>query len=129
MKNSLKQARGQCFVHRDEAPILKDDKLPRGLKAAVNRAAVGTAPKVSVTQRKKCARKSVFDERDTDRRKNLERWIENANNSLIETPENKRRNLIKAAWRNVIRKETNEKRNTLQLGNAEVSGNSGAIEA
>jgi len=127
MKYSLNQAKGNVHVHRDEAPILKDDKLPRGLKAAVNRAAVGTAPKVSITQRKKCARKSVFDERDTDRRKNLERWIENANNSIIETPENKRRNLIKAAWRNVIRKETNEKRNTPRFGNAEVSGDTGAI--
>ena len=129
MKNSLKQARGQCTVHRDEAPILKDDKLPRGLKAAVKRAAVGTAPRVSIHTRRKSVRKSVFDERKADRQKNLERWIENANNSLIETPENKRRNLIKAAWKNVIRKENNEKRNTLQLGNDKVSGNSGAIEA
>lgn len=127
MKYSCNQARGRCTVHRDEAPILKDDKLPRGLKSAIKRAAVGTAPKVSITQRKKCARKSVFDERDTDRRKNLERWIENANNSIIETPENKRRNMIKAAWRNVIRKETNEKRNTSRSGNAEVSGNPGTI--
>jgi hypothetical protein len=129
MKYSRSQAKGRCIVHRDEATILKDDKLPRGLKAAVKRAAVGTEPKVSIHTRRKCVRKSVFDERNTDRRKNLERWIENANNSIIETPENKRRNLIKAAWRNVIRKENNEKRNTLQLGNAEVSGNSGAIKA
>ena len=129
MKYSRNQAKGRAIVHRDEAPILKDDKLPRGLKAAVKRAVVGTAPKVSIHTRRKSVRKSVFDERSTDRRKNLERWIENANNSLIETPENKRRNLIKAAWRNVIRKENNEKRNTLQLGNAEISGNSGAIEA
>lgn len=105
MKYSRNDAKGRNKAHWQEAPVLKNDKLPRGVKAAIKRAAVGTPAKVSIYQRRKAVRNSVFRERDADHKRNLERWIENESKSLIETPENKRRNLIKAAWNNVMRRE------------------------
>ena len=108
--------------------MLAAKSAPKGMKEALNKVLDDRKLQIaSRTQRRNQFYAIAKEEQFLDRKRNLERWIENANNSIIETPENKRRNLIKAAWRNIIRKETNEKRNTLQLGNAEVSGNSGAI--
>lgn len=97
-------------MHRNEATILKNDKLPRGVTTAIRKAVVGTPAKVPVQKRRKAVRRSVFEERHTERRKNLERWLENESHSIIETPENKRRNLIKAAWNKVIRQENYAKK-------------------
>jgi hypothetical protein len=105
MKYSRKQAKGRCKVHQDEPPLLVNDKLPRGVVTAICRAAVGTASKVSVHTRMKSVRRSVFDEKQADRRKNLKRWIENTQHSVIRTPENERRNMLRTAWKNVLRKE------------------------
>lgn len=44
-------------------------------------------------------------EQQRTKARNIERWRENESKSIIETPENKRRNLIKAAWNNVKRRE------------------------
>ena len=110
--------------------MLAAKSAPKGMKEALNKVLDDRKLQIaSRTQRRNQFYAIAKEEQFLDRKRNLERWIENANNSIIETPENKRRNLIKAAWRNVIRKENNEKRNTLQLGNDKVSGNSGSIKA
>ena len=110
MKYSRNDAKGRNKAHWQEAPVLKDDKLPRGVKTAIRNAVVGTPAKVPVQKRRKAVRRSVFQERQAERRKGLERWLENESHSLIETPENKRRNMIKAAWNKVIRQENYAKK-------------------
>ena len=83
---------------------------PKGIRAALNKAI--EKMDIKIASKRTCRRNYIFmaaQEHRIDRKRNLEKWIENANNSVIETPENKRRNMIKTAWRNVIRKENNEK--------------------
>ncbi|CAB5224858.1 hypothetical protein UFOVP742_21 [uncultured Caudovirales phage] len=83
---------------------------PKGMRQALKKA----IDKMDIKLAGKWTRRRNYifmaaEERRIERKRNLEKWIENANNSIIETPENKRRNLIKTAWKNVIRKENNEK--------------------
>ena len=83
---------------------------PKGMTKALNKAI--EKMDIKIGSKRACRRNYIFmaaAEHKIDRKRNLEKWVDNLNNSIIETPENKRRNMIKTAWRNVIRKENNEK--------------------
>jgi len=109
--------------------MLPAKSAPKGMKEALNKVLDDRKLQILTRTRRRNQFYAIAKEEQwLERKRRTDQWVKNADNSIIETPENKRRNLIKAAWRNVIRKENNEKRNTLQLGNAEVSGNSGAIK-
>ena len=124
----MKKKKERHYNVPSQVEMLPARSAPKGIKEALNKVLDDKGLQIASRNKRRNQFYAIAaEEHRLDRKRNLERWIENANNSLIETPENKRRNMIKAAWRNIIRKETNEKRNTLQLGNAEVSGNSGAI--
>lgn len=83
---------------------------PKGMKKALDKAIEKMDIKISSKKyRRYNYMYTAAAEHRLDRKRNLEKWVDNLNNSIIETPENKRRNMIKTAWRNVIRKENNEK--------------------
>tara|TARA_R110000868_G_scaffold338824_1_gene599564 strand:- start:209 stop:535 length:327 start_codon:yes stop_codon:yes gene_type:complete len=93
-----------------QVEMLPAKGTPKGMKEALNKAI--EKMDIGIGSKQTCRRNYIFmaaRERMIESKRTLEKWIENSNNSIIETPENKRRNMIKAAWKNVIRKENNEK--------------------
>jgi len=124
----MKKKKERHYNVPSQVEMLPARSTPKGLKEALNKVLEDKGLHLASKRKRRNQFYAITaEEHRLETKRNLERWIENANNSLIETPENKRRNLIKAAWRNVIRKETNEKRNTSRFGNAEVSGDTGLV--
>ena len=110
--------------------MLPARSAPKGMKEALNKVLDDRKLQILTRTRRRNQFYAIAKEEQwLERKRRTDQWVKNADNSIIETPENKRRNLIKAAWRNIIRKENNEKRIALQLGNAEVQEHSGSIEA
>lgn len=124
----MKKKKERHYNVPSQVEMLPARSAPKGIKEALNKVLNDRGLEIaSKNKRRNQFYAIAAEEHRLDRKRNLEKWVDNLNNSIIETPENKRRNFIKAAWRNVIRKETNEKRNTSRFGNAEVSGDTGLV--
>lgn len=115
MKYSRNKAKGRNKAHWDTELPTVVKRSPKGLQAALKEATKKLPARKTKTEFKKDFRRSVFMEQQTTKARNIERWRENESKSIIETPENKRRNLIKAAWNNVTRRE--------QYAKAKAAGN------
>jgi hypothetical protein len=105
-----KHAKGAMRSHLDIERPVAIDRSPKGLNGALKEAMKKLPKPKTKHQRKKEFRTSVFKEQRLTSAKNIERWLHNEAHSIIETPENRRRNMIRAAYNNVIRKENYAKK-------------------
>jgi ketol-acid reductoisomerase len=110
MKYTSHKAKGRNKAHWDTELPTVVTRSPNGLQAALKEAVKKLPKRKTKTQFKKEFRRSVFIEQQTTKAQNIKRWRENESKSLIETPENKRRNMIRAAWNSVTRREEHAKK-------------------
>lgn len=105
-----KHAKGAMRSHRDIERPVAIDRSPNGLNGALKEAMKKLPKPKTKTQRKREFRQAVVNEQRRFNAQNIERWLHNEAHSIIETPENRRRNMIRAAYNNVIRKENYAKK-------------------